>query len=363
MNEKKVAFITCVNDEIEYAECRYYLERLKVPEGWSKDIISIWEASSMAAGYNAGMRDTDAKYKVYLHQDVFIKNMNFIEDLVQVFAHDKMLGMLGMVGRKSMGTNGREMEEWDTGRIIFGKWIMEWDVLDGNPYVEVAEADGLLLATQYDIPWREDIFDGWDFYDFSQCMEFKKAGYKIGVPRQEDIWCCHDGSTSILAEYFNYYGRFLQEYIGMPGVPAKITEEEQLGCKSGKEHQQKVVELQNGLKGLLDMGRKDELREIFSDKYFLESPYLMEYAGIVYVDLFEEKRNSDLRFWDKEMTVSQLMLKWQHLKFALKRIEYDADGEETKEIPKYYSRIAVEVACNVHITDKNKVYKKLGMDF
>ena len=30
---------------------------------------------------------------------------------------------------------------------------------------EVEGVDGLLMATQYDIPWREDLFDGWDFYD------------------------------------------------------------------------------------------------------------------------------------------------------------------------------------------------------
>lgn len=67
LNDKQIVFITCVNDDEEYAECRYYLDRLYVPDGYSTDVISIKEAPSMTAGYNAGMKSSDAKYKVYLH--------------------------------------------------------------------------------------------------------------------------------------------------------------------------------------------------------------------------------------------------------------------------------------------------------
>lgn len=41
LDEKKITFITCVNDEEEYAECRYYLNRLSVPEGYMM-ILSVY---------------------------------------------------------------------------------------------------------------------------------------------------------------------------------------------------------------------------------------------------------------------------------------------------------------------------------
>ena len=41
MNEKQIAFIVCVNDEMKYSECRYYLERLKLPQGYEKYIITV----------------------------------------------------------------------------------------------------------------------------------------------------------------------------------------------------------------------------------------------------------------------------------------------------------------------------------
>ena len=59
---------------------------------------------------------------------------------------------------------------WNWGNIV------EYDcrtVLDADFYVQDKEADwheveavnGSLIATQYDIPWREDILSGWEFYD------------------------------------------------------------------------------------------------------------------------------------------------------------------------------------------------------
>lgn len=53
-------------------------------------------------GYNAGMQASDAKYKVYLHQDTLILNRNFISDLLQVFNSDKAIGMLGVLGMEKV---------------------------------------------------------------------------------------------------------------------------------------------------------------------------------------------------------------------------------------------------------------------
>ena len=34
-------------------------------------------------------------------------------------------------------------------------------------YQESIVLDGLLMVTQYDLPWREDLFQGWDLYNFN----------------------------------------------------------------------------------------------------------------------------------------------------------------------------------------------------
>lgn len=102
MKEKNIAFITCVNDMAEYEEALRYIEQLNVPEGYSIDTIAVQEADSMAAGYQAGMQACDSKYKIYMHQDVFIRNQDFLKYIIKIFQEDKKIGLIGMVGRKKL---------------------------------------------------------------------------------------------------------------------------------------------------------------------------------------------------------------------------------------------------------------------
>lgn len=217
MNEKKISFIICTNDELYMSECRLYLEELNIPEEFEMDIIEIKGAVSMTSACNEGMKSTDAKYKVYLHQDVFIRNRNFIRDILDIFQADKQIGALGMVGtpymiKKGIMWNGiryggfyklKEYVEQDKIRLFY-------PILEG--YLEVEAVDGLLIATQYDIPWREDMFKKWDFYDVSQCFEFLKAGYKVVVPGQATDWYIHDCGVLNLTNYEEERKNFLKEY-------------------------------------------------------------------------------------------------------------------------------------------------------
>ena len=72
MNNKKICFIICVNNKQYLSECQYYINNLIVPQGYEIDCITVWDAPSMTSGYNAAMKASDAKYKIYIHQDVFL---------------------------------------------------------------------------------------------------------------------------------------------------------------------------------------------------------------------------------------------------------------------------------------------------
>ena len=69
-------------------------------------MFDIEDAASMTSGYNEGMRASGAKYKVYLHQDTFIVNKNFIQDFLDVFMQDETIGMIGMVGAPRLPASG-----------------------------------------------------------------------------------------------------------------------------------------------------------------------------------------------------------------------------------------------------------------
>lgn len=218
MDSKKICFITCVNDERMYKECIFYIENLSIPEGFSIETICMRNANSMTSAYNKMMKKTDAKYKVYLHQDTFIKNKNFIYDVVKIFESDKSIGMIGMAGTKKLPING---VWWQSGVNQVTQLCDNYDGIMKNisiyetkeMYELVEVIDGLIMITQYDIKWREDLFDGWHFYDISQSMQFNRNKYKIVIPKQEIPWCVHDcGIVNMSNGYEEYRLKFIEEY-------------------------------------------------------------------------------------------------------------------------------------------------------
>lgn len=210
MNEKKFTFIICTNDDSKYDEAEYYISHLDVPAGYEGEVIKIEEAKSVFAGYNQGMNSSNAKYKIYMHHDVKIINRDFLYDILRIFS-DPEVGLIGIVGARELKSLPWH---WDAGAIIETRacFTDEGRFTDSTTDIYVAEVDGALMATQYDLPWREDIFSGWDMYDRSQCTEFIKAGKKIVVPYQERSWCIHDCGFPSLDQYLDNLSAFHREY-------------------------------------------------------------------------------------------------------------------------------------------------------
>lgn len=362
MNNRQIVFITCVNDEEEYAECRYYLERLRVPEGYGMDIISIQGAPSAAAGYNAGMKSSDAKYKVYLHQDVFVKNRDFISDMLAVFARDEQIGMLGMVGNRMRWENMSYLMVWDTGKTIDSSKAYFFRFPEKEEgYVEVNITDGLLLATQYDLYWREDIFDSWHFYDQAQCMEFKKAGYKVVVPWQQEAWCYHDNKTPDISFYFDYYERFLHEYGDCGDFPVTDKRIDGLAYGECQDNAQMEKNLQKMVEALFDKGDRITMRSLFEDPVLQGQRCLQEYETIIRIDQQEEESQSLVRFWESGMSIAQLISKLRTLRHVLKRIEYGAcvKGQVRDWIMANYSIYALKAVRSCQLTDAEKIDRML----
>lgn len=214
-NERKVCFIICSNNERLLEECILYIERLNVPDGLEIEILAVQDAKSMASGYNEAMNASDARYKVYLHHDTFIIERNFISKMMSVFAEDKEIGMIGLVGTEYLAKDG---VMWDGVRC--GDFYRLNSALEEaanlerviSGFREVEAVDGFLIVTNRDIPWREDIFTKFHFYDVSQSFEFRKAGYKVAVPAQNPVWALHDCGPWSRKGYEEERIKLLSEY-------------------------------------------------------------------------------------------------------------------------------------------------------
>lgn len=196
MDEKNICFIVVVNNEDTFNECKLYIDSLEVPNGFTTNIITIKNIENLCKAYNIAMRSSNAKYKVYIHEDVLIINKKFIYNLINTFKNDDTLGLLGVCGAKKLPDNAiwwesekllGQVYDCSTGRTR----LLSFGEVE-NLYEEVETVDGLIMITQHDIKWREDLFDKGYFYDIAQCTEFISKGYKVSVVKQEKPWCIHD---------------------------------------------------------------------------------------------------------------------------------------------------------------------------
>lgn len=276
VNERKVCFIICSNDRLYTEECLHYIYHLNVPQGYQIETLTVEDAKSMAAGYNEGMQASDAKYKVYLHQDTFIINRDFIRDFVDVFQKDEQIGMIGVIGSPELPDSGIMWEGKRCGAVYVPGYTH--DSLfrpGGSGLTEVEAIDGLLMITQYDIPWREDIFDKWDFYDCSQSQEFIRRGYKVVVPALREPWCMHDSTLSVMKAYDGERQKFLQEYFREEDEPDQGGYKVSVVLTShrGLEQLRDTLEWLDGVDGIsniivVDNGSKGETAQWLSERQY-----------------------------------------------------------------------------------------------
>lgn len=312
-NNQKIAFIICVNNELYFSECQYYISRLEVPENFEVEVLAIREATSMCAAYNLGMQSSDAKYKVYMHQDVFIRNNNFIAEIVERFLNNEKVGMIGMAGGTGMPKTGVTYLAWNEGIVDCREPDMAYRLICGRDKrqdVLVDAADGLLLATQYDILWREDLFVDFDFYDISQCFEMKRKGYDILVPYQKEPWVIHDSSFAKLNNYDKNRKICLLEY------PEFFTEEDGFEFVYNKEWETLSDELVKMVKLLMDAGEWQQVAAVIAE---YRKNNMKNSALEMYAIMLELQQKTG--FFDGMQGYDAVYQKYTNLRFLLRRME------------------------------------------
>lgn len=226
MNEHKFCFIICTNNDLMLDECIHYINHLSIPEGYTTELLTIRDAPSMTAGYQEAMEASDAKYKIYMHQDVFLLNHNLLTNLLSIFQSDTAIGMVGMVGYEAISPDGMMWMQPRIGSLYPRKApsslfppLSEYRYsLSHDGFSRAAIIDGMFMATSTDLSWDTNRLKHFDFYDVFQSIRFLEHGYQIVVPKQLHPWCLHDDNLILNLEHYNNYRKlFLQSYPEYPG--------------------------------------------------------------------------------------------------------------------------------------------------
>lgn len=188
MNDKKIAVIAqCEANGV--SAIRPYLDAIDVPQGYAVELIEVPYGGNVAATYQRAMERSDAKYKVYLSPGSILLRLNFFEEMLRVFAKDPAIGAMGLIGAKQLSTTGvLAKSAFVRGRLLYADDTVFHGENIESDIEDVMAVSGDLVATQYDIPWRRDLFQGNCFVAEAQCIEFRRVGYRTVVPRQEEAW-------------------------------------------------------------------------------------------------------------------------------------------------------------------------------
>lgn len=345
MNTHEIDFIMCVNDMQYCEECIRYIRNLNIPENYSIDIISIQNADSMAQGYNAGMREGNGKYKVYLHQDTFIRNRNFLYDILEIFKSDASIGMIGVVGAVRLPTDAYCYYQVDVGVVsVYSGLYTELAVHDHQlyqdekrPYISVKAIDGLIMITQEDIPWREDILDGWDFYDVSQSLEMYRHGYQVVVPYQKEGWCHHDSGLTKLQRYDFYRHRMIKEY-------PEYFKENPDAADMDVSRLSWYLKIRLMMINLIEAGAYDELCVVIRDKLqgvFFDDTIIREIIKLMEIYVLEKQKNEFSEWWSLR-NWEQIYAQYTQLRFILLRMKFQQSREGELEELLMSGKVTVE---------------------
>ena len=210
MDKQKIAFVIVKENKENYQEQLTFLQTLEVPVGFSVEIVSVDRETSYARAYNQARQVSDAKYKIYLAESTRILYAGFLQSVLELFREKDSIGLIGMQGTEQLPTSGWLADASRLyGRVLYVDGMVTGESFAAD-YQEVMAVDGSLIATQYDIPWREDLFHGRQLSVQSLCQEYRRQGYACVIPAQDDFWVIFpEQEPKPSAEEQN---RFLDEY-------------------------------------------------------------------------------------------------------------------------------------------------------
>ncbi len=208
LDARKIAIIIYFTDKIFLQETLESLQTLNVPEKFFVDILPVQGEEKFRA-YNFAMKESDAKYKIYLDENVSILRKNILSEIISVFQSDDKIGIVSTSGAIQLSTHGIALTSAKRcGKIFLGaeKNLQDFGD-DKNSLQEVEVVDDFFLATQYDFDWREDLKN---FSLAAQCLNFQREGLKSIVIKQKKTYIWYRQNNFSVDEQAQKI--FLEEY-------------------------------------------------------------------------------------------------------------------------------------------------------
>lgn len=201
MLTKKIIIVILSDEEDNEREvCIESLKDLKVNDDYEVSLIGGQLSNQLKASdvYNAIKKDYAYDYIVILRDNICILDNEFLVKILDIFATDENIGVLGIKGAEKLSDDGIV----DKSDKIYGGYyylndkqepILKQYEQPVGKYEEVEAISGNLMVVRGNVPMRPDI----DMNIFAEMLSAsaKMQGLKVVVPKQ-DVYFCVDTEAS-----------------------------------------------------------------------------------------------------------------------------------------------------------------------
>jgi GT2 family glycosyltransferase len=234
-----ISVITCSIDPIKFAAVEAMYKTAFGSEPW--ELVGIHDARSLAEGYNRGVAQSKGEIVVFSHDDIEILSPDLAG---RVRGHLSRFDLIGVVGTTKVINAG-----WMAagppdlfGQILHARenGTLLADII-GAPSRAVANIqglDGVFMAARRSlldsVKFDAETFDGFHLYDMDFSYGAFKAGFKLGVAC--DINVFHQSRGEFGDVFMKYAERFGRKWkLTAPIVRARAFSWTQVAVKSKQE--------------------------------------------------------------------------------------------------------------------------------
>jgi GT2 family glycosyltransferase len=214
--------VICSINALRFAEASLCYEELLAD--FPHEIIGIHDASSLAEGYNRGLRRALGDIVIFSHDDVLILDPAFA---TKIATRMQTFDILGFAGTTHLCSEAWFFSDIDKPGVQAGIWgslyeagsklmtISSGFAGKGQLFVgDIQALDGLCFMARrevaIEIGFDEITFDGWHFYDLDFTFAAYLAGKKLGVCR--DIPILHASNGDFDEAWLHQAQKFLDKY-------------------------------------------------------------------------------------------------------------------------------------------------------
>lgn len=191
---KKILFIIRKTSESAYQDCLESITALKMPAGYIASSVSYQSPDGLSVSdvYLHECQTESPDISIILDDTLLFVHDNLLNAIVDIFASDVSIGLIGIKGAEKLPASGRIDEadriygglyEMNAQREVFEKKYAATE----DDFVQVEAVSGTMLAVRGYIP----VWTGVSSRCLGEILSLTAAvhGYKTVVPKRAHHWC------------------------------------------------------------------------------------------------------------------------------------------------------------------------------